>query len=113
MGRSHCCKSFGNRKFDVLRSRPGSPGEPRTANSSPHSFRRAVATVVRDALGPALAQQQLSHTKLATMEAHYLQRQTLAPDARDALEHFAGGAKKRESICHGRVARLPHRRFRW
>ena len=32
---------------------------------TPHSFRRTVATVVRNARGPALAQQQLSHAKLA------------------------------------------------
>lgn len=37
---------------------------------TPHSFRRTVATVVRDDLGPALAQQQLSHSKLAMTEAH-------------------------------------------
>ena len=40
---------------------------------TPHSFRRTVATVVRDALGAELAQQQLSHAKLGTTEAHYLQ----------------------------------------
>lgn len=40
---------------------------------TPHSFRRTVATVVRDAHGPAIAQQQLSHAKLATTETHYLQ----------------------------------------
>lgn len=58
---------------------------------TPHSFRRSVATVVRDAYGPALAQQQLSHAKLATTEAHYLQRQTRGPDVRAALERFAAG----------------------
>ncbi|WP_374023908.1 tyrosine-type recombinase/integrase [Mycobacterium sp. HNNTM2301] len=57
---------------------------------TPHSFRRTVATVVRDAHGPAAAQQQLSHTKLATTEAHYLQRQTRGPDVRGVLEEFAG-----------------------
>lgn len=57
---------------------------------TPHSFRRTVATVVRDAHGPALAQQQLSHAKLATTEAHYLQRQTRGPDVRATLEKFAG-----------------------
>ena len=31
---------------------------------TPHSFRRTVATVVRDAHGPALAQQQLSHSSV-------------------------------------------------
>jgi integrase len=38
---------------------------------TPHSFRRTGATVVRDAHGPAAAQQQLSHAKLATTDAHY------------------------------------------
>lgn len=57
---------------------------------TPHSFRRTVATVVRDALGPAQAQQQLSHAKLATTEAHYLQRQTRGPDVRAVLDKFAG-----------------------
>jgi integrase len=58
---------------------------------TPHSFRRTVATVVRDAHGPALAQQQLSHATLATTEAHYLQRNTRGPDIRDALERYADG----------------------
>jgi len=34
--------------------------------ATPHSFRRTVATVVRNAVGAELAQQQLSHAKLAT-----------------------------------------------
>jgi len=58
---------------------------------TPHSFRRTVATVVRDALGAELAQQQLSHAKLATTEAHYLQRHTRGPDVRAALDEYAGG----------------------
>lgn len=58
---------------------------------TPHSFRRTVATVVRDAYGPAFAQQQLSHARLATTEAHYLQRHTRGPDVRNALEKFAAG----------------------
>ena len=58
---------------------------------TPHSFRRTVATVVRNAHGPALAQQQLSHAKLATTEAHYLQRQTHGPDVRITLDRFAAG----------------------
>jgi integrase len=60
---------------------------------TPHSFRRTVATVVRDVHGPAFAQQQLSHAKLATTEAHYLQRQTRGPDVRVALDKFAGRGK--------------------
>ena len=58
---------------------------------TPHSLRRTVATVVRDARGPAQAQQQLSHAKLATTEAHYLQRQTRGPDVRAVLDKYAGG----------------------
>jgi integrase len=58
---------------------------------TPHSFRRTVATVVRDDLGPALAQQQLSHSKLSTTEAHYLQRHTHGPDVRNTLDRFAAG----------------------
>ena len=58
---------------------------------TPHSFRRTVATAVRDAHGPAAAQQQLSHAKLSTTEAHYLQRQTSGPDVRATLDEFAGG----------------------
>lgn len=57
---------------------------------TPHSFRRTVATVVRDALGAELAQQQLSHAKLATTEAHYLQRHTRGPDVRAVLDEYAG-----------------------
>lgn len=57
---------------------------------TPHSFRRTVATVVRDALGAELAQQQLSHAKLATTETHYLQRHTRGPDVRAVLDKFAG-----------------------
>lgn len=64
---------------------------------TPHSFRRTVATVVRDSHGPALAQQQLSHAKLATTEAHYLQRQTQGPDVRATLERFAAGAATESS----------------
>jgi integrase len=57
---------------------------------TPHSFRRTVATIVRDALGAELAQQQLSHAKLATTEAHYFQRHTRGPDVRDVLDKYAG-----------------------
>lgn len=58
---------------------------------TPHSFRRTVATVIRDAHGPAEAQAQLSHSNLATTETHYLEKQTQGPDARAALERFAKG----------------------
>jgi integrase len=61
---------------------------------TPHSFRRTVATVVRDALGAELAPQQLSHAKLATTEAHYLQRQTHGPDVRAVLDRYAGSSSE-------------------
>lgn len=61
---------------------------------TPHSFRRTVATAVRDALGPDKAQQQLSHSKLSTTEAHYLQRHTHGPDVRGVLDAFANVAGK-------------------
>lgn len=55
---------------------------------TPHSFRRAVATVVRNALGSEKAQQQLSHAKLATTERHYLERHTHGPDVRGVLDEY-------------------------
>ncbi|MBF6325077.1 tyrosine-type recombinase/integrase [Nocardia cyriacigeorgica] len=58
---------------------------------TPRSFRPTVATVVRDNLGPAEAQAQLSHAKLATTERHYLERRTVGPDARKALDQFTEG----------------------
>ena len=57
---------------------------------TPHTFRRAVATVVRDKLGSEKAQQQLSHAKLATTEKHYLQRHTEGPDVRAVLDEYTG-----------------------
>jgi hypothetical protein len=36
-------------------------------------------------------QQQLSHAKLATTEAHYLQRQTSGADVRETLDRYAAG----------------------
>jgi integrase len=57
---------------------------------TPHSFRRTLASVVRDAHGPAPAEHQLSHSTLATTEARYLQRHTRGPDVRGALDRFAG-----------------------
>ncbi|MGY4103904.1 site-specific integrase [Nocardia sp. R16R-3T] len=58
---------------------------------TPRSFRPTVATVVRDDLGPAEAQAQLSHAKLATTERHYLERRTIGPDAREALDRYIEG----------------------
>uniref|UniRef100_UPI0031E04761 tyrosine-type recombinase/integrase n=1 Tax=Mycobacterium sp. TaxID=1785 RepID=UPI0031E04761 len=56
---------------------------------TPHSFRRTVATIVRDALGVEVAQRQLSHAKLSTTEAHYVERQTRGPDVRSVLDRYA------------------------
>jgi integrase len=70
---------------------------------TPHSFRRTVATVVRDAHGPAAAQQQLSHAKPATTEAHYLQRQTSGPDVRETLDRYAAGDGSDEGMCQESV----------
>lgn len=64
---------------------------------TPHSFRRTVATAIRNDHGPVLAQQQLSHAKLSTTEAHYLQRQTHGPDVRKTLDRFAAGKVEIES----------------
>lgn len=57
---------------------------------TPHSFRRSVATVVRDGLGIEAAQQQLGHSEMATTEQHYAQRRTTGPDARAVLDKWAG-----------------------
>lgn len=59
------------------------------ATITPHTFRRAVATVVRNKMGAEMAQQQLSHAKLATTEKHYLQRHTHGPDVRQVLDEYA------------------------
>jgi integrase len=59
---------------------------------TPHSFRRTVATVVRDEHGIEAAQAQLSHAQLSTTEQHYAQKRTMGPDVRAALDKFAGQA---------------------
>lgn len=56
---------------------------------TPHSFRRTVATVVRDGLGVEAAQRQLSHAQLSTTEGHYVQRVTAGPDTRAVLDDWA------------------------
>ena len=55
-----------------------------------HSFRRSVATVVRDGLGIEAAQAQLSHSQMSTTEQRYAQRRTTGPDARAVLDSWAG-----------------------
>jgi integrase len=64
---------------------------------TPHSLRRTVATVVRNDLGAEQAQRQLSHSKLATTEAHYLQRHARGPDVRATLDRFAGESIRKVS----------------
>jgi hypothetical protein len=49
------------------------------------------STRIRMSVLPAQAQQELFHAKLATTEAHYLQRQTRGPDVRAVLDKYAGG----------------------
>jgi hypothetical protein len=49
------------------------------------------STGIRTSVLPAQAQQELFHAKLATTEAHYLQRQTRGPDVRAVLDKYAGG----------------------
>lgn len=61
---------------------------------TPHSFRRTAGTVVRDAHGVEAAQQQLGHAHLATTEGHYVERRTIGPDARNALDTFMDGGGK-------------------
>lgn len=61
---------------------------------TPHSFRRSVATAVRDGLGIEAAQQQLGHSEMATTEQHYAQRRTIGPDARAVLDKWAGQGNK-------------------
>jgi len=76
---------------------------------TPQSLRRTVATVVRDARGPAQAQQQLSHAKLTTTEAYYLQRQTRGPDVRAVLDKYAGGnTGPSRGPLHATAARCAH-----
>ncbi|WP_204081177.1 tyrosine-type recombinase/integrase [Mycobacterium riyadhense] len=60
---------------------------------TPHSFRRTAGTVVRDAHGVEAAQQQLGHAHLATTEGHYVEKKTIGPDARKAIDAFMGGGK--------------------
>ncbi|WP_278262735.1 tyrosine-type recombinase/integrase [Nocardia sp. AG03] len=58
---------------------------------TPYSFRRTVGTVVDAELGLAAAQHQLSHARQSTTEQHYVERRTVGPDVRAALDRFASG----------------------
>jgi integrase len=68
---------------------------------TPKIFRPTVATAVRDDLGPAVAQQQLTHASLSTTEQNYLQRPTVGPDVRATLDRFAQGAGMYGDVCKG------------
>ncbi len=59
---------------------------------TPHSFRRTVATIVHESLGPAAAQRQLDHRQLVTTETHYIMKSSIGPDAREGLDQFAADA---------------------
>ncbi len=69
----------------------------------PYTARQTVASVVRDKLGRAQAQAQLSHAQLATTERHYLQRQTHGPDTREAPK---GYFREGRTLYKGKV-RIP------
>jgi len=60
----------------------------------PYTTRRTVATLLRNELGAVQAQAQLSHAQLSTTE-RYMQRQTHGPDAREALDRYAGESTDR------------------
>ena len=68
---------------------------------TPHSFRRTVATIVSDHLGPAAAQRQLDHSKLDTTETHYIFRPSIGPDAREVLNRFAADGEGGEAAGSG------------
>lgn len=55
---------------------------------TPKSFRKAVATLLRDEMGIEVARDQLGHSDERVTKAHYAQRLAEAPDATSALEKF-------------------------
>jgi len=61
---------------------------------TPKSFRKTAGTVVRDHLGVEAAQRQLGHARLSTTEGHYVERVTVAPDARAAFDEFMGESSR-------------------
>ena len=56
---------------------------------TPHSFRRIVATVVKERHGVGAAHSQLGHANSRVTETHYVQRVIAAPDLTDVLNTFA------------------------
>lgn len=57
---------------------------------TPKSFRKAVATALRDQLGTEAAQDQLGHASIRTTEAHYIASTGEGPDARAILDSLMG-----------------------
>lgn len=58
------------------------------AGMTPKSFRKAVATLLRDEMGIEAARDQLGHSDEKVTKAHYAQRLSEAPDTTSALEKF-------------------------
>lgn len=56
------------------------------------SFRKAVATIIRDESGMAEAAAQLGHSSEEITRRYYAERGKSGPDMRDALERFGGAA---------------------
>ncbi|WP_072689364.1 site-specific integrase [Rhodococcus marinonascens] len=54
----------------------------------PHSFRRTVATLVKQQYGVEGAQAQLGHANTRVTEAHYIERVTNVPDMTSVLNTF-------------------------
>lgn len=54
----------------------------------PHSFRRTVATLVKQQYGVEGAQSQLGHSSTRITEAHYIERVTTVPDMTSVLNTF-------------------------
>lgn len=55
---------------------------------TPKSFRKAVATLLRDEMGIEVASGQLGHSDERATKKHYAERVTAAVDATKALEKF-------------------------
>lgn len=55
---------------------------------TPKSFRKAVATLLRDEMGIEAARDQLGHSDEKVTKQHYAQRLAEAPDTTSALEKF-------------------------
>lgn len=86
----------------VFANRNGEPWEPANfrrlwrevrgeewAHVEPRSFRKAVATLIERESGSIAASLQLGHSSDAVTRKHYIERNTLAPDATGVLGRFA------------------------